>query len=620
MHAAQRPGVRFIAMHLGLRIFLLCFLASGGWAQTGQEAALANEYFNDGEYARALPLYEKLLREQPTADFYAYRIVDCFLFLGEGQEAIDFAEKLARKAKGRPQMIALLGHAQNATGNEDAADATWNTLLKEAVGNYNGYMAVANFFMQIHNYDWAAKTYLQAREVLNDPNAFSLPLARLYAAIDRAQDAVVEFLRDYTTKKGEGDYQRLSANILNLVREHNQDAIEKTLLQASVNAPRNLEFRQLLYDFYLRTENYPEAVVQAKSIFRLKDDAATGQQLLQLGQTLQVNGEYALSNDVLDYLIEQAQNSPFRLRAYFEKAKNFELAAAEQRPVEASLVRQAVANYDALFARFGRRADFADAMFRKARLLVFELSQLDSALNELDHIERLPISSLSKADARLLRGDILLLKGDYPAAEKQYQQVADASKEEQIGAQARFSISRLNYFQGDFDLAKSRLKILKDNAANDIANDAIQLYLTIIDNIGLDTTDKPLRLFATAQLNVMQHQYQAARPLLEGLLKDYPQSELIDNVRWELAQVALKQGDIGETKRQLEFLLQTHADDVLADDALFLLAELYERSLNDSKKARELYLDLLKNHPDSLYKVEAQRRIRQLRGERIPSG
>ena len=55
------------------------------------------------------------------------------------------------------------------------------------------------------------------------------------------------------------------------------------------------------------------------------------------------------------------------------------------------------------------------------------------------------------------------------------------------------------------------------------------------------------------------------------------------------------------------------ATDLLADDAIFRLASLYETKLNDKAKALELYQSILKNYSDSLFVVEARKRFRALR-------
>ena len=48
-------------------------------------------------------------------------------------------------------------------------------------------------------------------------------------------------------------------------------------------------------------------------------------------------------------------------------------------------------------------------------------------------------------------------------------------------------------------------------------------------------------------------------------------------------------------------IVEKFGEDVLADDALFHRAELYENKLKDPAKAMELYQDLLTKYPGSLF-------------------
>ena len=62
-------------------------------------------------------------------------------------------------------------------------------------------------------------------------------------------------------------------------------------------------------------------------------------------------------------------------------------------------------------------------------------------------------------------------------------------------------------------------------------------------------------------------------------------------------------------------IVELYAMDILADDALFGLAELHEEQLNDPTTAQGMYERLLNEYPGSLCVVEARKRFRRLRGD-----
>lgn len=578
------------------------------------EVHLANEYFNDGEYEQALNLYEKLYRQRPGVDFYVYRVVDCYLGLGQTEQALEFTEKVIRKMKGRVQFKALKGKVLAEAEGDAAANAYWDKLIARELQNQNEFAAVGSFFMTQRDYTRAKETYEQARETLNSPWAFNSDLATLYRVLNQPADATEEYV--HLVLQTPGIYPQVQNNVLRMVSKENNPKIEGVLLKAVQDNPRNMQLRELLYEFYLRAENYEEALVQARSLDKLNNE--NGNRLIRLAKTLQKNGYYGLSNNALEALLENNPNSPFFLEARVQMAKNFELKAFGQRPLDTLAINDAIHNYEELFERYGRIPGLLEAMYRKARLHVFYSDQPDSALKELEAIQNLNVPPVKKADAQLLMGDVYLLKGDYFQAERTYQQVEDLFMEGQQGAMARFRIARLNYFKGEFELAKGRLKVLKDNASNDIANDAIQLFLKIQDNMGLDSTTTALEAFADAELLAFQRKYEQALAKMDSILQQFPEHMLADDILWAKANIYLNQGNTERAFLFFDKILENHADGIYGDDALFTKAELYQYDLNQPEKAKQNYLNILMNYPASLFKVEARKRIRALRGDTEP--
>ena len=63
----------------------------------------------------------------------------------------------------------------------------------------------------------------------------------------------------------------------------------------------------------------------------------------------------------------------------------------------------------------------------------------------------------------------------------------------------------------------------------------------------------------------------------------------------------------------LEELLDVYGSDILADDALFELGNIYENHLLNSDKAGEYYKKILFEHKDSLYTAEARKRYQNIK-------
>jgi hypothetical protein len=79
----------------------------------------------------------------------------------------------------------------------------------------------------------------------------------------------------------------------------------------------------------------------------------------------------------------------------------------------------------------------------------------------------------------------------------------------------------------------------------------------------------------------------------------------------------LQQNEAGKACDQLEKILLSYREEILGDNALMLLATIYDYRLLQKEKAMELYKELITGFPGSLYVVAARNRFRTLRGDAV---
>src|SRR5687768_15764497 len=113
-------------MHKLLIVFLFIFSGIFLQAQSQGEANLANEYFNDAEYEKALELYQKLYRQNENETFYVSRIADCYLQLNNPDAALAFVEKVIRKNSEEFSFTALRGFILYRSGKQEEAAGVWD--------------------------------------------------------------------------------------------------------------------------------------------------------------------------------------------------------------------------------------------------------------------------------------------------------------------------------------------------------------------------------------------------------------------------------------------------------------------------------------------------------------
>ena len=80
------------------------------------------------------------------------------------------------------------------------------------------------------------------------------------------------------------------------------------------------------------------------------------------------------------------------------------------------------------------------------------------------------------------------------------------------------------------------------------------------------------------------------------------------------------QGNWQKALDYYEELLKFHGQDILADDALFRMADINDNALLNKEKALEFYRRLAIDYKGSLFSAEARKRIRILRGDKNIEG
>lgn len=591
-------------------MFLL--LPGAVMAQAG-EAELADRYFQDEEYVNALNLYGKLQRKEPTSRLFNQRISTCYNLLDRYEEGIDFLGKAIRKSPDDHLLPLLKADLLRNNGDLEAAENLENKTIVNDLKAESEFLEIGGYFYKKGKQELALQTYVQARKTLKDKYLFASEIANLYGNAGEYEIATQEYLMMH--EKHLGQFETVKMNILNMVGDDSKDVIEQVLLSEVQRKSKDLSLRTLIFEFYTLTEDFYEAFIQCKSIDRLRGEQ--GGRVFGYALTLRNNKQYKMSNKALDYVIESYDRTAYADRAYQEKTVNTELVAFETLPLDTALIREAVVSYEDLLERRGRIAPYFDAMYRKANLQAFYLFDPKGAQAELDRIINLAIPAQSSAKANLLYGDVLLMQKEYAKASLRYDMVAEAFKEGQIGAQAKFKQGRLSYFKGDFEYSKARLKTIKDNTSNDISNDAIELYLVIQDNVGLDTTTTALERFAQAQLLIFQRDFDPALQLMDSILYAFPNHTLTDDIFWEKALVFEQRDEVPKTLEYLEKILNEFPTDIHGDDALYKKAQIYDRVMNDPGQAMKLYIEFLRGYTGSLYIVAVRKRIRELRNDRI---
>ena len=605
-------------MHMYIRKFfiIITILCAGihSQAQTDQ-AKLANEYFQQGQFDKARAMFEDLEKNRSVIPLIHANYFRLLLEEQDIKGAEKYLDRVIKSFPGNLNYQVDLAFLYHSVGDQDQLDKYLSSLKKQFQENQYQLSTIAQNLVSHQMYDNAIEFYNTARKLNGRQSAYALDMAALYRMKNDKPKMTEEYINYAEGNPANLAYvKNLFQNIL--TEPEDQEFLEETLISKIQKDPDNNLYSDLLIWLELQRKNYYVAFIQARALDRRNQQP--GDQSMRIARIAYDNESWNDAIDIYSYVIDtygDDYNYP-QARRFLIKSKENQVKTAF--PVDTLAIRNLAIEYGQLYDQIGPNYTTLEALKNKALLHAFYLDELDTASKILNFViqnRRAPRALVS--ECKLDLGDIYILTGEPWESTLLYSQVEKDNKESPLGYEAKLRNARLNYFTGNFSLAKSHLDILKLATTREISNDAIALSLLITDNTAFDTTDLVMQEFANVELLIFQNKTQQAEAKLTKILEDNPGHSITDEVYWLQSKLELKAGNYQQAVNYLDKIIEAYNYDILSDDAFYKKAIIIQDYLHDEEKAMTLYQEFLKTHPGSMYAAEVRVRIRQLRGDLI---
>ncbi|NJB36410.1 tetratricopeptide repeat protein [Croceivirga sp. JEA036] len=584
--------------------FLCCF---GTWAQ---DDFLAKQYYNDGAFEKAKVLYEKLVKRNPSRTDYAEYYVGCLQQLEAYEEAEAFLLKKLEQPRVFPTFYIELGYTYALQEKTAQADMFYDRAIATLAQNPNFAYPLGHRFQKYALLNRAIETYTTAMELKPDLN-YDIHLARIYGE----QGAIGKMYESYLKLIYEGHTSR--SNVLRYLEDFISDdpedpnniLLRKTLLK---NAQRNPDvlWNELLSWLFIQQNQFNSAFAQEKAIYKRTDELSLDR-LENLGKIALDNLADETAAAVFEYISQNANQPLQKLNAQLE------LIQLQLKQDGAKSYSSVDKKFQALIETYGLDSKSLQLQIAYANFLTFNLNTPEPAINLLRKSMEIPMGRYGEAYLKMALGDILVFDQKFNEALIYFTQTQKNLKNDVMGQNARFKVAQTSFYKGDFDWALTQLKVLRSSTSQLIANDAMQLSLLISDNTYEDSTQVALKKYARADLLAYQQKTDDAILLLGTILEEHKGQQIED-------EALLKQAELLEAKKKFDDarfnyikIIEFFNDGILADDAHFKLAQLYEQHLNEPDKAMPLYEKIIYNYQDSYYFPQARKHFRRLRGDAV---
>ena len=569
---------------------------------------LAKDYFDRGEFNKALISYQKLYKEKKGNINYLLKIIQ----IHQQLEQYDISEKLLieqTNTSKNPQFFVELGYNYQLKGEQQKAEENYNkAILKiEETPVYAYY--VARRFEEHALINNAAIVYEKAMQLRPQAN-YNIQLARIYGEqgkVEKMFNSYVNFIEKNTNYINQS--QRIFSQYISENRDDENNILLRKVLLKKIQSQPDVLWNQLLSWLFIQQKDYKKAFIQEKAIYRQEQETLQG--IVDLARITIAEDDVEIANEILRYLIDNAIDIDTVLEAH---TSLLELQIKHASKTDYIAINQ---NYKGLIAQFGRNPQTINLQLSYAHFIAFYLNDPQRATIFLKKALNTRLPKILEAKVKLKLGDILVFQEKFNEALIYYSQIQTSLKNSTISQEARFRVAKASYYKGDFKWAESQLKILKASTSQLIANDALDLKLLISDNKYEDSTQTALKLYAKADLYAFQNKTEEAISLLDKILKSHKTETIIDQALFKQAQLLEKKKEYTKAEDNYKIIIENYKEDILADDAYFALAELYVKHLEQPEKAKILYEQIIFNYADSIYFVEARKKYRVLRGDAI---
>lgn len=585
------------------------------FAQNNQELQLANQYFQKGEYEKAAELYEKLYTKNARSTHYYRQYYKTLLAIKDFEKAEKLIRKQMKQRKTDVTLYVDMGMLYKNQELYDKADEEFDRALKTV--EENQVRVLASTFSNSDEYDYAIETYKKGKTLLGDPKAYAYELALAYKKKGDFEEMIGCYL-DYSVSAENSSKLQTVKNALQkmVTNDDNMEELQTQLYGRIQKEPQELVYPELLIWAFIQQKDFESAYVQVTAIDRRLGES--GKRVMDLAQLSATEQEYDTAIDAYEYVIAKGANNPLYISARIDllKCRKFKITDSNDYTNEDILNLQTA--YHSFLEEFGKNPTTIATIRDLGHLYAYYINDLDQAINLLEEVMDMgSANSHIIGYCKLDLGDYYLMKNEIWEATLYYSQVDKAFKDDILGEEARFKNAKLSYYHGDFEWSQAQLNVLKASTSELIANDALELSVFITDNLGLDTTLTPMQMFASADLLILQNKINAATTTLDSINRLFPAHNLDDDIMFLRADLKMREKNYVEAVTLYETILSKYGTDILADDALFALAQINEKHLDNIAQAMEYYQTLLIDFPSSLYVVEARKRYRKLRGDVI---
>jgi tetratricopeptide (TPR) repeat protein len=571
-----------------------------------QKFEYAKTFEQSGDFQNSGRIFKELFEKHPDNESYFKGLTRAYKYQNKYTELLELTRQHLEYVRDFDNYN-LYAELLWRTGSTDSANEYWGKAINLAPEKQETYLTISNTQVELQQYEKALNTLEKGREEIGNNRIFADELCRMYIAIGDYEKGTKEALNIlYDTKNIALAQGRISAL---LTSKEAKNHVNNTLENAIRKQPNNY-FLLKVCAWFLRTEGELE---KAFNIYKQIENMTNtkGREVYNFANDSHNDGQYDIALKAYEFIISMGKESRYLSSALYGYPRTLEQKLLTDTSLSKGSAERIISYYRQIIEEFPKNNSAADARYRIALIAHNYLNDDDLAINEINILKEKFHRHQVTAKAMNLLGEIYQLRDSLNEAKRIYNDIIrrfeKGAKEEAL--KAKYKLAEIEFFDGNLDSAQKIFAELSNISNSDIANDALEKVILLIQN---KEQTKGLREYAQAMKFEKKNDLSEA---IKHYLRIYEYTmgtNLAELCLLRASELYFNRSEFDSSLIYLDLLLNNYKKTIYMEKALLISSRNYIR-LNRFDDAIASLNKLIILFPRSIYIQEARDKIRELK-------
>ena len=610
----------FLASILAVLIVLLStpVFAQSQTISNRDQLEIALKLIQERRCDDALPILERLHRNEPNTFIYFDRLVECEIELKKYDRALERVQKYKQNGSNKALTGVLEGEIQFFMGNKELAFDLWNENLKTHPRMLQLYINTARTMVDRKAFEQALSVYEKAQINFKNPMLFNSEIPMVHMQAGNYDDAVKSWLTLIQNSPNQANgFQRI------LIRYNDPLLYDISIIELE-DLLSNLQPDEVLYNtFYelqiwlLMETNLFERAFNTALRYEENTPALT-YSLYSVGNQLLQNREYEKALNSFQYYSDIGYNE-IRWQALERQAEvwlswvkyleDYDLIPVSDRTYYTEQARELL---NLILSEAPNYQNSTNVHLRLAELYLDFDKDLVQAQKIIQRLERL--TENYSEELNYLKGRLAITNESFTEARLLLTRSNRSAKVGEMAEKTRYYLALSDFYSRDYEFSNIQLKSLGRQYTSYYANNALELRLWLQTIKAMDSTAQFNVTFPKAMLEELKGNNTKAKAMLWEIARNQsnPFSGYAFKILYSLG------ADLEEYITALNDYLVNEKSTPLRENLMWLRAQaaFYFSAQDSSSLSSETlysyYEELILSFPSGFYSPLARKLINEL--------